>query len=42
MIITGHPRKAKAIESAYAATKEINEKKTKEREQKKKKDASAA
>ena len=42
MIITGHPRKVKALENAYAATKEINEKKAKEREQKKKKDASAA
>lgn len=26
MIITGHPRKVKALENAYAATKEINEK----------------
>lgn len=42
MIITGHPRKVKALESAYAATKEINEKKAKEREQKKKKAAPAA
>ena len=42
MIITGHPRKVKALESAYSAAKEINEKKAKEREQKKKKAAPAA